>query len=125
MTPAKIVAGMMSLLMVFAMTRIPVPEKSIVINEVKAQDKFDEAWIDTMKPLVLKSADMEKHVSTDPRPIQTERILTEPVAAPPPIPPVIMVDEVRPSRKRHEHSDVCVRHGMHKVTIGRRWRCHR
>ena len=125
MTPAKIVAGftgMMSLLMVFAMTRGSEPKSSSVTAEAVASDeRFDAAWIDTMKPLTLKKADMErvKAAATDPRPVATERILVE---QPSTIPPVVMVEKHR-HHERAAVSDVCVRHKLRKVTMGKKWRC--
>lgn len=34
------------------------------ISTAEAEERFDEAWIDTMKPLALKKADLEKTIAT-------------------------------------------------------------
>jgi hypothetical protein len=48
-----------------------------------------------------------------------ERVETKPAVASPALPPARIVRRVSLRR------DVCARHGMRKVTYGKRWRCRR
>jgi len=129
MTPFKItmaVTAMPTLLMVlFALQRIPVPADPITVA-VAAEEQFDDAWTDTMQPLALRKADLEKTLATttEPKPVAAERILLDVSTKVPPV--IVSFAEDKPRHRRHaEHRDVCPRHGKHKVVTrgGRSWRC--
>lgn len=117
--------GIFTLLMVFAVQRSPAPA------DAAEEDRFDEAWIDIMRPLALKTADIEHTASTEPKPVVTERIIpSAPDGAPTSMPPVLAVvdDDDKPSpasRHRRQPRDICSRHNMRKVAIrsGKSWRC--
>lgn len=113
---------MLSLLLFFATQRMPLPDDPI--PAAVADELFDQAWIDTLKVVELKKADMERVASTTPKPIQTEQILLPPPAA---MPAVQMTEDDPPAKPKQIERDVCQRHGMHKVYIrgGRSWRCRR
>jgi hypothetical protein len=142
-TPLKISAAIVAtftLLMVFAIQRIPVPEPAAA-----AEQRFDAAWQDTVAVIPpLKKADRLRDrnsgaeiASTEPKPV-TERITPPAPDAQVSVPPVILVqdDDDKPPASRHRrhrnsepghsHSErnVCTRHKMRKVTIrGGSWRC--
>jgi hypothetical protein len=113
--------AMFTLLMVFAIQRIPVPEPAAA-----AERRFDDAWQDTIRVIPLKKADRLQIASTEPKPV-TERIIPPAPDAPVSVPPVVVVqDDDKPPAARHRRQrDVCTKHGMHKVTIrgGKSWRC--
>jgi len=106
---------------------IPAPAKPI-----KLETKFEAAWVDT-ETVVAKKQDrvrLIEIVSAAPKPVVTERI-TPPDA--PVVPPVLVVQDVdkpAPQHRRHHvearSRDVCARHNMRKVMVGKyRWRCRR
>lgn len=121
----KILAGIVAiftLLMVFAIQRIPVPV------EAKAEGRqFADAWNDT-EILPLKKADRFVSVSTEPIPVVVERIAPD---APASAPPVILVADDKPVTSGHGRlrmeSNICTRHRMRKVITrgGRSWKCSR
>jgi hypothetical protein len=109
-------AALVSLGSTLAITRIPSRAAAV------AEERFDAAWRDVMVPVTLKKADMEKSAFVDaPAKVVTERISPGAPASVPPV--VVMADEDKPAIRRRRYVDVCARHGMHKVTHGRRWRC--
>lgn len=128
MTPLKLTLGfvaILTLLITFAMQRIPVPPDPIVMTTA-----FDTAWIDVIKPLALTKANKEQQIrvidmirssSTESIPVATERV------APSIVPPVVLVrDEDKPAMgRRRQQGDICGRWGMHKVMHngGKSWRC--
>jgi hypothetical protein len=136
MTPLKIAAGgvaMFTLLTVFAIQRIPVPEPAAA-----AERRFDAAWQDTAAVIPpLKKADRLQIVSAEPKSaVDAARIVPAPDNAPASMPPVVLVqsDDKPPvsQHRRHHKSEpgrvetnVCTRHKMKKVTIrgGKSWRC--
>jgi hypothetical protein len=129
--PLKLAAAsvaMFTLLMVFAIQRIPVPAEPIVVAAVAAEQRFDAAWQDTVAVIPpTKKADRLQIASTEPK--VTERVPPAP-SAPVSMPPVILVqDEDKPPASRHRRqraeSDVCAKHHLHKVATrgGRSWRC--
>jgi hypothetical protein len=105
-------AAAMSLLLVFFASR----------DAPKPASKFDDAFSET-NPAILKKSDRIIPLS---KPIVTERVIPDP---PESVPPVVERPKPVPredTEKRRRHvSNVCERHGMRKVTIGRRWRCRR
>ena len=137
MTPLKIAAGgvaMFTLLTIFAIQRIPVPEPAAA-----AERRFDAAWQDTAAVIPpLKKADRLQIVSAESKSVVgAARIIPAPDDAPASMPPVILVQDDKPPaarHRRHHNSEpgriemnVCSRHGMHKVSIrgGKSWRCRR
>lgn len=114
MTHFKLAMGavaMLTLLIVFATQRIPVPEKIIEVPSNKFDDAINATTQSGNEYAVLKKADLER----PPKIVQTERVI---VPEETPTPP--------PKERRHNHSegkDVCARHNMRKVTYGRTWRC--
>ena len=133
MTPLKMAAAsvaMCALLLTLAAQRAPAP-----IAAVEQDEMFDAVWIDVMRPLALKNADLERTaytVSTESKPVVTEeRIITPaPDAAPASMPPVVMVQDEEDERpvsrhRRHHAQSICTRHNMRKVIVrgGKSWRC--
>lgn len=119
------VTAMFTLLMVFALQRIPVPADPITVAAA-AEEQFDDAWTDTMRPLALRKADLEKTLATttEPKPVAVERILLDVSTKMPPVIVSFAEDKPATRHRRHaEHRDVCQRHGKHKVAIRRSWRC--
>jgi hypothetical protein len=125
LTPVKIglgFIGMFVLLITFAMSRIP--EGVVDVVETPRQDQFDTAWLDVMKPLALKKGDLERQrVVDEPKvvatvPVPVDAVEEEPAQVPPTVRKTKAVPVVN-----HRHSDICQRHNMRKVTIGKRWRC--
>jgi len=112
---------MFTLLMVFAIQRMPVPV------DAKAEGRqFTDAWNNTEIP-PLKKADRFVSVSTEPIPVVVERIAPD---APASAPPVLLVQDTdKPLAARHGRlrMDVCARHHMRKVITrgGKSWRCSR
>ena len=89
---------------------------------VKAEERFDDAWGDTMRVIALRKADT---ISTAPRLVVTERVAPD---APASVPPVAEPPEDAPpmvvKRRRHvNRGDICAKHKMRKVQTGRTWRC--
>jgi hypothetical protein len=126
-TPTKMVlgfAGVLTLVLTYAIQRIPAPAKP-----VQMESKFDVA--DNFPAAVLKKQDRVRVIdlaSTEPRPVETARVV--PPGAPALAPPVLVVQEDKPARqhrRRHAEArsqDVCARHNMRKVKVGRyKWRC--
>jgi hypothetical protein len=113
-------AALVSLGSTLAITRIP--SRAAPIAAAVAEERFDAAWRDVIVPVTLKKADMEKSAFADaPAKVITERISPGAPASVPPV--VVMADEDKPAIRRRRYVDVCTRHGMHKVTHGKRWRC--
>jgi hypothetical protein len=113
-------AALVSLGSTLAITRIP--SRVAPIAAAVAEERFDAAWRDVMVPVTLKKADMEKSAFVDaPAKVTTERISPGAPASVPPV--VVMVDEDKPAIRRRRYVDVCTRHGLRKITHGRRWRC--
>jgi hypothetical protein len=107
-----------SLLAVLLFQRIPVAEPIVV----PPPNKFDLAHNDTVRVVPLKKADLERPVET-PKPVVIERVAAlAPVAIPDP--PPLPLRTTRRSR-RDTSGNVCARHNMRKVVIGRSWRCRR
>lgn len=139
MTPLKITAASVAicaLLMMFAIQRTPAPAAA------EHEEMFNAVWIDVMRPLALKNADLEHtaySLSIESKPVVTERTVTPvPDSAPASMPPVILVqgevDKPTASRHRRQRASngtakinmpICARHGMHKVAIrgGKSWQC--
>ena len=98
-----------------AIVMIPAPP------EPKAETRFDETWSETVRVIGLGKAD---RLTMESKPVVTERIVAVPAALN--VPPVAMpVEADKPAvrRRRHVAVDVCTRHGLRKVTYGKRWRC--
>jgi hypothetical protein len=131
LAPVKTILGGVGILAVltYAAMHRPSPAETKPV----AHDRFDVAWSDVMQTTggsVLRKADQERVATSEPVPVQTERIVP-----PTKIPPVVLVEEERtedsPRRSRsrkQRHAavrDVCTRHGMHKVVTrgGKSWRC--
>ena len=109
-------AALVSLGSTLAITRIPSRAAAV------AEERFDAAWRDVMVPVTLKKADMEKSAFVDaPAKVVTERISPGAPASVPPV--VVMADEDKPAIRRRRYVDVCTRHGLRKITHGKRWRC--
>lgn len=125
---------MCALLMMFAIQRTPAPAAA------EHEEMFDAVWIDVMRPLALKNADLEHttySLSSESKPVVTERIIPPaPDGAPASMPPVVMMqdeDEPPAPRLRRQrasngsakiNNNVCTRHHMRKVAIrGGSWRC--
>ena len=90
-----------------------------------AEQKFDEAWADTMKPLVLTSKVVENEWR--PKMITTETVIPELVAAPEAneqvrIKPVHRF--VSKPRKKEAH-DICRGKGKRWYNNHKTWRCKR
>jgi type IV secretory pathway VirB10-like protein len=129
MSPIKILlafSAMAALLMVFAIQRLPGDER---IEVPKAQ------FIETLpaQTSVATKSDPIRIIDTirpEPKPVVTERVVPD---APGREPPVAKVDEeaterpaVRRMRQARAESNVCTRHNMRKVMVGKyRWRCRR
>jgi hypothetical protein len=150
MTPLKTAAAgvaMFTLLMVFAIQRIPVPEPASASGARAGEWRFDAAWQDTVAVIPpMKKADQLRDrnsgaeiASTEPK--VTERITPPAPDAPVSVPPVILVqdDDDKPPAARHRRhrnsepghshseSNVCTKHKMKKVIThgSRSWRCRR
>lgn len=119
------VTAMFTLLMVFALQRIPVPADPITVAAA-AEEQFDEAWTDTMRPLALRKADLEKTLATttEPKPVAVERILLDVSTKVPPVIVSFAEDKPVTRHRRHVERNTCTRHGKRKVVTGRRgWSC--
>jgi len=128
LTPVKIglgFIGMFVLLITFALTRTP---DNIRVSVASSQEnQFDDAWTDIMKPLALKKGDLERQRVAVPEPkvVATVPVPVDAVEESEPIAPALTVGKkvkAMPAKQRG-HSDICQRHNMRKVTIGKRWRC--
>ena len=133
MTPLKlllIAAAMVALLMTFATRRISEPSNPIALAAepelVRVLKKSDRELIRNVALARLTYAAESKPA------VDAVRIAPAPDDAPVSMPPVLLVqDEDKPlaSRHRRQHakpdSNVCTRHHLRKVTIGRSWRCRR
>lgn len=117
----------MTLLIVFAITRVPGDER-IVVEKPTVQEA-------TAEPEALKKQDRIRQIDisrpvTDPIPVVTEHIAPD---VPAKVPPVVLTsdEEDRPAahhrRYAESESNVCTRHHMKKVVThgGRSWRCRR
>jgi uncharacterized protein YwlG (UPF0340 family) len=100
---------------------------SSVVAAEPDQAPFDETWRDAAMPLAFKSAELANNIIvtdiTVPKIVQVEtvKMVPEIVALPD-------SSEGKPVAKRklqYVERDVCTRHGMHKVTYGKRWKCGR
>jgi hypothetical protein len=141
MTALKIMLGsvaLASLLSVFAIQRIPIPEEP---QQAKATTQFGETWEDNMeeiKAAALKKADQERTLAAAPKVVPTEKV----IVTPPPVtmPPFVVEDnegyvpparhkrrERRAERVEKDKSDTCTRHRMRKVYTPdkKSWRCKR
>jgi len=109
---------MFTLLMVFAIQRIPVPEVQASTRQ------FADAWNDA-EILPLKKADRFVSTEMPPHSVVVERIAPDAPASAPPV--ILMADDkpVASGRGRLRSGDVCTRHRMHKVVTrgGKSWRC--
>jgi hypothetical protein len=113
-------AALVALGSTLAITRIP--SRAAPIAAAVAEERFDAAWRDVIVPVTLKKADMEKSAFVDaPAKVTTERITPGAPASVPPV--VVMADEDKPAIRRRRYVDVCARHGLRKITHGKRWRC--
>jgi len=117
---------MTALLMVLAIQRLPGDEPIKVEKPLLAADATS---VVVKQPDRIRQIELSAPVvaSTESKPVVTERIVPDAPAA---TPPVIMVqDEDKPApgyRRRHAErgGDVCARHNMKKVMVGKyRWRC--
>jgi len=96
------------------------------ITEPTPEERFDDSWNDVLKVVALNKANMLKvAATTDPKPVVTERILP-PSDTPAIVPPMIVLSP--PSKRSRRHvvaptKDICARHNLRKVTVGKRWRC--
>jgi hypothetical protein len=141
MTPLKAGLGTVAiatLLLTFAIQRLPGETRMVVEKPEIKQAQFDAAWADNFQTAVAKKQDRVRVIelaSTDSKPVVTERIIP-PTDASTVVPPVVMVqeDKPEPSRGRRRYAegtrsggDVCTRHHMHKVVTrgGKSWRCRR
>ena len=125
MSPIKILfafAAMTSLLMVFAIQRIP------------GDERIEVPKVEPEMPVAQKSNPLFSVAppKVDPvRIIDTSKMVTERVVpdAPAKAPPVAAVeeDEQPVVRRGRRESNVCTRHGMQKVITrgGKSWRCRR
>jgi hypothetical protein len=70
---------------------------------------------------------VEQTQATTPKADRLPTEFTDRVLVPPPVQEVQQVQEGRRTAgyRKREPNNVCTRHGMHKVTIGRNWRCRR
>ena len=112
---------MFTLLMVFAIQRIPMPVEAKAVPR-----QFADAWNDA-EILPLKKADRFVSTEMPPHSVVVERIAPD---APASAPPVILVQDTdKPLAARHGRlrMDVCSRHHMRKVVTrgGKSWRCQR
>jgi hypothetical protein len=91
------------------------------VRAIAARDPFDAR---ASVPMPAKGVRVVP-VYREPAPIAPEPE-PPPVAVAPPEPPhPVAVADAAPERaERHAHDgDICARHGMHRVTVGRGWRC--
>jgi hypothetical protein len=138
MSPIKILfafAAMLSLLMVFAIQRIPSPEPIVVPTpSIPAAD----AQTTVVKKTEARVIDMSRAAmaSTDPVPVVTERVRPDPA---PSVPALVALPTdaegengpepkyKRRTRERYASTErnICTRHGLRKVITrgGRSWRC--
>jgi len=131
-------AAILSLMMVFAIQRLP---GETVEPAAIPSERFDAAWADAFQTAVVakkqdKVRQIEMVAATDPKPVLTERVVPEPNTASGPITAQMPATEETarnrdstPSIKHRStaESNVCTRHKMHKVVTrgGKSWRCKR
>jgi hypothetical protein len=116
-------AAMTSLLTMLAIQRLPGDERI----EVPAPSIPN---IQTSTVMKSEPVRIIETVRPEPRPVVTERVVLD---APGREPPVVRVDEeaterpaVRRARQAHAETNICTRHNMRKVMVGKyRWRCRR
>lgn len=91
--------------------------------------QFEEAWLDSMKRVAFKVAELERYASTEPKPIIPERVTPD---VPEKVSPIYIEEpaEQLVAKKKQEHqvehrADACTKYGMRKVSIrgGKGWRC--
>ena len=125
-----------ALMTVFAIQRLP-GETAAPPAPTVEEARFDAAWADLFQTAVAKRQDRVRQielVSSDPKPVQTERIMPDVPAAAPPV--VVVQEEEQPAARPRRHhrihtasadtgSNVCTRHKMHKEITrgGKSWRC--
>ncbi len=73
------------------------------------QEIFDQANAETLIRYGLAQIDV-------PKPVEVERVVMV-------IPPEAPLPVAKPAKKEKVESNTCTRHGMRKVTYGKRWRC--
>ena len=128
-------AGLLStLLLTFAIQRIPGAERIEVPKPTIKEAQFDAAWADNFQQAVAKNQDRVRVIeltSTESKPVVTERIVP-PTDAPAVMPPVVMVQEDKPASHGRRHyaeneSNVCTRHHLRKIVTrsGKSWKCGR
>jgi hypothetical protein len=105
-------SALFALMLTFA-ARNDVPQTVVAAASASEGEQFDENWRDSVRVVALKSASL---MDTEPKSIKTEIVS-------PSIPPIVMVEEDKPKRRRHVERDICQRHGLRKVIRGRGWRC--
>jgi len=138
-TPFRAATGITALLALLAVYAVP---RGQSVQPPREPSRFDNAMADTaIFVTTTPKSDMETparvidmgkpvgvtQASFDPRTVKTERVLPTTPAAMPPAVRVEEEGEVKPARRRlADRGDVCTRHGMRKVMMGKyRWRCRR
>ena len=129
MSPIKMLlafAAMTSLLAVLAIQRLPGDDRI----EVPVAQFVETPPAQTSVATKSDPVRIIETVRPEPKPVVTERVVPD---APGREPPVAKVDEeaterpaVRRMRQARAESNVCTRHNMRKVMVGKyRWRCRR
>ncbi len=77
------------------------------------QEVFDQANAETLIKYGLAQIDV-------PKPVEVEKVV---LVIPPEAPLTVPIAKSAKKEIKKVESNVCTRHGMHKVTYGRRWRC--
>ena len=138
LTPIKLTLGAVAiatLLLTFAIQRLPGAERIEVPKPTIKEAQFDAAWADNFQQAVVKKQQDRVRVielaSTESKPVVTERIVP-PTDAPAVMPPVVMVQEDKPASHGRRHyaeneSNVCTRHHLRKIVTrsGKSWKCGR
>ena len=131
------VTALAVLVVVFAIQRVPSAER-IEVPKPTLQDRLDSVEPMKKQDRIIRAVPI---VRADPTPVKTERIVAqEPpsmaiaAAAPLPVSEPVEEEAPRPRTKRRvavthhaaTRGDVCRRHNMRKVMVGKyRWRCRR
>ena len=133
MSPIKILfafAAMMSLLMVFAIQRLPGEERIEVPSvDLDQPAKKSDPLFSLAPPKVepVRIVDTSKLITAAPKPVLTERVVPNAPVTEPPV--ALQGGEERPAvgRRAERKRDVCARHKLRKVITngGRSWRCRR
>jgi hypothetical protein len=96
----------------FALGRGPVPAHQL------REKPFDSTLHEDLATLAAAAERIE--ALNRPKVVQTESV--KPIE-PDPLMAVLSTEPAAPAPRRKAESDICTRHGMHKVWYGSRWRC--